>query len=134
MTLDFPGGREPRLSWGISSSNPSEFLGDIASDPSVSNLLKSSPCRPITFSTPGAEAQIKVNDDDQIEDRRSPFCADELLNTKQCKTRDSVLSHGTTGSPVEADCATSLLKEAPLRTNGWTMSQRYVRSVVPACK
>ena len=124
MTLNLSGGREPRLSWGISSSNPNEFLGDLANDPAVANLLKNSAC-PISLSTPGNGTEaIKVINGGSIEHRRSSFCADELLNTTPCERRGSVsltTSHDTAGSPVEADCASTTR-----RTNGWMASPRYV--------
>ena len=123
MTLNLSGGREPRLSWGISSSNPNEFLGDLADDPAVASLLKNSAC-PISLSAPGnGTGAIKVINGGSTEHRRSSFNADELLNTTQCESRGSIsrtTSRDTAGSPVEADCATTR------RTNGWTTSQRYV--------
>ena len=124
MTLNLSGGREPRLLWGISSSNHSEFLGDLADDPAVANLLKNSAC-PISLSAPGNGTEaIKVINGASTEHRRPSFNADDLLNTTQCESRGGV-SRSTTsrdiaGSPVEADCASTR------RTNGWTTSQRYV--------
>lgn len=131
MTLNLSGGREPRLLWGISSSNPSEFLGELADDPAVANLLKNSAC-PLGLSAPGNGTEaIKAINGGSIatEHRRSSFNADDLLNTTPCESRSGV-SRSTgrdragAGSPpvlVEADCAST-----PRRTNGWTASQRYV--------
>ena len=128
MTLNLSGGREPRLSWGISSANPNEFLGELANDPAVANLLKNS-SYPISLSPAGNGEAIKVNGG-SIEHRRSPFSADDLLNTTtQCEGRGDLsrtTTYGTTGSPrlVEADCARTL--EITRKSNGWTSTARYV--------
>ena len=128
MTLNLSGGREPRLLWGISSSNvnPSDFLGDLADDPAVANLLKNSGC-PISLSTTpgnGTTEAIKVLNGGSSEHRRSSFNADQLLNTSvQCESRGGVsrtASRDTARSLMEAGCATTR------RTNGWPASQRYV--------
>lgn len=127
MTLNLSGGREG-LPWGLGLSNADsgQFLGDLASDPAIANLLKNS------FSS-----SVSPADSDTFNVKRKG--ADSLRESYQTREeedqhatrygdieRDSVAADSVTDVTVEmTHCArTSIDHERARRTsNGWSTAR-----------
>ena len=126
MTLNLSGGREG-LPWGLGLSNtdPGQFLGDLASDPAIANLLKNS--FPSSVSPADSETFNIVKrkgTDGSLRDSYHTREEEDQHTTRYGDIeRDSVAADSVTDVTVE--CArTSIDPERARKTsNGWSTAR-----------
>ena len=123
MTLNLSGGREQGLAWGLSSTDPSQFLGDLANDPAVANLFKNSFSRSLPDDL-NSNSETKGRDKETrclIDEREWNTAPAAHLEGRKSFVRstkgfaDSTMNYG--GTVVEERASTRP------RSNGWTSNR-----------